>query len=69
MRPLEKGIIMNLVQTIEQMSDEEVRDMNRVLGRKLVKYIALQVAWRTSLVVGTHMLAKRIARKLESPKD
>lgn len=57
---------MTLIQEIENMSDAELRDLNRTLGKKVAKRLLKQIAWRTTLVIGTHIVAKRIAKKLAS---
>ena len=60
---------MSLLQEINNMSDEEVRDLNRTLNKKLAKHLLKQTAWRVSLVVVTHIVATRIAKKFESSSN
>lgn len=50
---------------IISMSDDEIRHLERTLAKRFMKRLAVQLAFRTALAIGTHQLMKRIYRKIE----
>ncbi len=57
------------LEELRSMTDEEVRNMNAYLGKKLVKRYAINALVTVGIVIGTIIVSNKISDKIDNTEN
>jgi hypothetical protein len=54
---------------IKTMSDDEVRELNKLVARRFLKHVAIRTAVYTTIAVAAHVIIKKLDEKNDESND